>query len=105
MWVPPPQVGMLPWTYIHESAAIVPYRIPLPFGRHISFLNPGFFQALNDRDVAVVVYGDKLRFNSESVYRSARQAGANAICTDAPSLLRRLLDAEGPLKPLPWQIR
>ena len=40
---------------------------------------------------------DDFEFNTEEAYRRCKLAGANAICTDKPTLLQALLAREGPL--------
>jgi len=63
------------------------------------FISKGFFSALNKRGVSVVVYGGASDpvYNSLATYRLCKEAGANAICTDKPSMLQRLIAKEGPL--------
>jgi hypothetical protein len=68
----------------------------------VDILDGSFYAALADRGVAVVVFGGP-EFDCVQAFRRARDAGVHAVCTDRPALLRKLLQAEGPLAAMPWR--
>lgn len=103
-------LGSLRSIAIHEAAAIVPWHssllLPTYLRRYFSFslLHREFFKELNSKGVAVIVFGriNCPDFNSMETFEACKKAGANAICTDKPSLLMEFIKLEGPLEPLPW---
>ena len=107
------KAGLLWLIRIHEAAAIILWQLAPPSSlftcgsRPVSMLNKGFFNALNKRGVAVIIFGAVVddAFNSKETFGRIRDSGANAICTDHPSLLKEFLEEEGSLKVLPWLLK
>jgi hypothetical protein len=62
------------------------------------FMRSGWFHALNERNVKVIVFGiPGGGVNTIEGFQSIREAGGNGICTDRPSLLQQWLKTH-PLK-------
>lgn len=85
------------------AAIIIPWRMTISkrWGIYHYFLSKSFFTALNQRGVSAVVFGGIEDFNNLEAYRRCKEAGANAICTDKPTMLQAFLSEEGPLVSLP----
>lgn len=72
-------IGLLGWININEQALII----------HEKMLHKGYVEAIQDRGLKVLVFGNSLI--SFSAFDRVYEYGIDAICTDTPGLLKRWL--------------
>ncbi|KAH6559821.1 hypothetical protein BASA62_000298, partial [Batrachochytrium salamandrivorans] len=86
-------VGLLGWMTLTERALIMP--------NHPLLMSPGYIRGIQACGVSVIMFGrTNGGMNTETEWEAARHAGANGICSDAPTRLQAWLK-EFPLRGSP----